>query len=131
MPLELIRAQDEPVAVRLQGREFACEEETGQTLIPKEFLTGFRLSEIPDDISIKPVEKIEGSMIHVENDVALSRFSSGSASAAVEEMFRRKFWDGDIGLSPYVAALRQAVDEIDEAVETNFEDDDDYTLSAL
>ena len=128
MPLELIRTGAEPLAVRLQGREFACEEETRQTLIPKAYLTGFRLSEIPDEIIIKPVEKIEGSMIHVENDVALSQFSSGSASAAVEEMFRRKFWNGDIGLSPYVAALRQAVDEIDEAVETDFEDDDDYVF---
>ncbi|HWW15181.1 MAG TPA: GGDEF domain-containing protein [Candidatus Dormibacteraeota bacterium] len=126
MPLDLIRDADAPVAFRLQGREFACEEETGQTTVPKEFLIGFRLSEIPENIGIKPVEKIDGSMIQVENDVALSQFSGGSASAAVEEMFRRKLWDGDNGLSPYVAALRQAIDETEEADETDFDDDDDY-----
>jgi hypothetical protein len=32
-------------------------------------------------------------------------------------MYRRKFWDGEVGLSPYVAALRQAISEHEEAAE--------------
>jgi hypothetical protein len=39
--------------------EFACGEETYQTTIPKEYLIGIRSSEIPDDITIKPVESIK------------------------------------------------------------------------
>ena len=77
----------------------------------KRFLVGFHLSQIPDGIVIKPVDAIEGNVIHLTHDVAISRFGEGSASANVEEMFRRKFWDGDIGLTPYVSALRQAVAE--------------------
>ncbi len=124
--LEVERIDDEPVAVRIGEQQFTCEDETGYVTVPKEFLKDFRLSDIPDDIGIKPVEKIEGHTIHVNNDVALSRFSGGSASASVEEMFRRKFWDGETGLSPYVAALRQAIDEYSEAAETDFQDDGDY-----
>src|SRR5713101_7328488 len=124
--LEVQRIDDQPVSLQIGQQEFEVEEETGYVIVPKEFLTGFRLSDIPADIIIKPVDKIEGHTIHITNDVAFSQFSGGSASAAVEEMFRRKFWDGDTGLSPYIAALRQATNETDEAAETDFDDDGDY-----
>ncbi len=124
--LEVKKIDGEPVAVRIGEQEFACEDETGNVTVPEEFLKDFRLSDIPDDIRIKPVDKIEEHTIHINNDVALSHFSSGSALAAVEEMFRRKFWDGETGLSPYVAALRQAIDEYGDAAETDFQDDGDY-----
>jgi len=106
--------------------EFACEEETGETIIPKNLLTDIQLSGIPDDITVKPVESIEGNVIHVQSNIGLSRFVNGSATALIEEWFRRKFWDGEVGLSPYVAALRQAITEREESSETGFEDDDDY-----
>ena len=126
MPLEVVRVDGEPVAVRVNGQEFACDEETGETAIPKNLLAGIRLSAIPDDITIKPVESIQGGVIHVQNDIGLSRFSAGSASASVEELLRRKFWDGKVGLSAYVAALREAIAEHGATSETNFQDDDDY-----
>jgi diguanylate cyclase (GGDEF)-like protein len=124
--LEAERIGNQSVSLRIGEQAFEVEEETGYATVPKEFLTGFRLSDIPSDISIKPVERIEGNTIHVESDVTLSQFTDGSATATVEEMFRREFWDGDLGLSPYVAALRQAVDEDDETSETHFDDDGDY-----
>jgi len=110
----------------VNGQEFACEEGTGETAIPKSHLVGIRLSTIPDDVTIKPVESIQGNVIHAQNDIGLSRFSAGSATASVEELFRRKLWDGDVGLSPYVAALRQAIAEHEATSETDFQDDDDY-----
>jgi len=107
------------------GQEFACEEE-GQTVIPKLFLTGFRLADIPEDITIKPVESIEGNTIHIHNDIEFCRTEDGSTFALVEQMFRRKFWDGATGLSPYVTALRQVIEEHGETVESDFQDDGDY-----
>ncbi len=115
MPLEVVRVEGEPVAVLLNGKEFACEEETGETIIPKSLLAGIRLSAIPDDITVKPVESVEGNAIPAQSNIGLSRFSDGSATALVEEWFRRKFWDGEVGLSPYVAALRQAIAEHEES----------------
>lgn len=126
MLLEVVRVDGEPVSVLLNGKEFACEAETGETVIPKNHLAGVRLSAIPDDIIVKPVESIEGNIIHVQNDIGLCRFSARSATASVEEWFRRKFWDGEVGLSPYVAALRQAIVEHESTSETDFQDDDDY-----
>jgi Diguanylate cyclase, GGDEF domain len=41
-------------------------------------------------------------------------------------MLRRKFWDGEVGLSPYVEAYRQAIREQEDAEETDFQDDGDY-----
>jgi len=124
--LELEKVDDEPVSLRIGGRDFEVDEETGYVTVPKDLLSTFHLSDIPDGVRIKPVEKIEGHTIHIKNDVALSRFTDRAASATVEEMFRRKFWDGETGLSPYVAALRQAVSEAEESEETGFEDDGDY-----
>ena len=34
-------------------------------MIPKRFLVGFHLSEIPDGIVIKPVDAIEGNVVQV------------------------------------------------------------------
>jgi|SRR5581483_5000525 len=124
--LEVERIDEEPVLLHIGEHGFACEEETGYATIPKEFLKGFRLSDIPDGIGIKPVERIEGHTIHIANDVVLTQFISGSASATVEEMFRRKFWDGETGLSPYVTALGQAIHEAEDIGETDFQDDGDY-----
>jgi diguanylate cyclase (GGDEF)-like protein len=126
MPIELIRADGEPVALRIDGNDFACEEETHQTTIPKKFLAGIRLSEIPDEISIKPVESIKGNMIELNHDIELSTFRDGGATAVIEEMYRRKFWDGDVGLTPYLVALREALDGDELTNETDFQDDDDY-----
>lgn len=124
--LEVERVDDEPVSVHINGQSFPCKDEAGYVIVPKEFLAGFRLSDIPADISIKPVEKIEDHTIHISNDVSFSSFSDGAASVAVEEMFRRKFWDGETGLSLYVAALRQAIAEDEESSESDFQDDGDY-----
>ena len=38
----------------------------------------------------------------------------------------RKYWDGDIGLSPYIEAYQQAVLERDDAAESDFQNDNDY-----
>lgn len=128
MPLRLIRDGEEPVALRIGDHEFPCEEETHQTTIPKPLLAGIRLSEIPDDITIKPVESINDNVVEVVHDVELSTFQDGVASAIVEEMFRRKFWDEDIGLSSYITALRDAIAEDVATVETEFDDDGDYVF---
>jgi diguanylate cyclase (GGDEF)-like protein len=126
MPPELVTVNGEVVAVRLAGQEFPCKPETGESIIPKEVLTGFRLSEIPLDLTIKPVESISGAYIKVQYNFGLSSFSDGSGTAQVEVMERRKYWDGDVGLSPYMEAYRQAVREQENTEESDFQDDGDY-----
>jgi diguanylate cyclase (GGDEF)-like protein len=116
------------VAVRLAGQEFPYESETGEATIPKKALAGFRLSEIPKDLIIKPVESISNGQIEIENDFGLSPFATGSATAFVEVMERRKHWDGEVGLSPFIDALRQAIREREDAEESDFQDDGDYIL---
>jgi diguanylate cyclase (GGDEF)-like protein len=127
---ELVIVNDEAVAVRLAGQEFPCEPETGESTIPKRFLTGFRLSEIPEDLVIKPVESVVYGTIEIRNNVTLSAFTDGSATASVEVMERRKYWDEDVGLSPYMEAFREAVEEREDAVEIDFHDDGDYVVLA-
>jgi len=80
-------------------------------------LTGFRLSEIPEELTIKPVESIDGNQIEIKDDIRLSSFANGSASASVEVMLRRKYWDADVGFSLYIEAYRQAVLQRDDAEE--------------
>jgi diguanylate cyclase (GGDEF)-like protein len=116
---ELVIVNDEVVAVRLSGQEFPCEAETGESIIPKNMLTGFRLSEIPEDLTIKPEDSI---------DFGLSSFANGSASVFVEAMQRRKYWHGKVGLTPYTEAFRQAIAERDDAEESDFQDDGDYVF---
>ncbi len=128
--LELIREGDEVVGIRLQGQDFLGDPESQEVTIPKKFLTGFRLSEIPGDVVIKPVEAIEGSVIHVENDIAIGCFTDGRALAHVEEMGRRKLWDGEVGFGKFMEAMHQAVGErhevLGDVAESDFQDDGDY-----
>jgi diguanylate cyclase (GGDEF)-like protein len=123
---ELVIVGDAIVAVRLAGQEFPCESDTEEAVIPKKLLTGFKLSEIPEELTIKPVESVDGGQIEIKNDIRLSSFASGSASAFVEVMLRRKYWDSDVGLSRYTEAYRQAILERDDAHESDFQDDGDY-----
>ena len=117
MPPELVTIEREVTAVRLAGREFPYEAETGESIIPKKLLTGFRLSQIPEDLIIKPEDTL---------DIGLSSFADGSASAFVEVMQRRKYWDGEVGLTPFMEAFRQAIRDQSEAEESDFQDDGDY-----
>ena len=126
MPLELITADDRIVAVRLAGQEFDCEPETGEANIPKRLLHGFRLSEIPAGLIIKPVESISNGTVEIRNDTAISPFVEGCTNVFVEVMERRRHWDGDIGLTPYIEAFRSAVREREDTKEVDFQDDGDY-----
>jgi diguanylate cyclase (GGDEF)-like protein len=128
VPPELVVVNDEPVAVRLAGQEFPCESESMEAVIPKSALTGFRLSDIPEELTIRPVESVRGNEITIKDDIRLSSFADGSASGSVELVLRRKFWDGDIGLTPYIEAYRQAVREQNDTKESDFQDDSDYIL---
>ena len=125
---ELIAVDGEIVGVRLAGEVFAYEPESGESIIPKRALHGFCLSDIPDELVIKPVESIDGRTIEIKNDIALSCFAGDSASALVELMLRRKYWDGEVGLSPYVNAYRQAIRDHEGVEETSFQDDGDFVF---
>jgi diguanylate cyclase (GGDEF)-like protein len=114
---ELVIVDDVVVAVRVSGQEFPYKSD--KAIVPKKVLTGFHLSEIPKDLIIK----LEGS-----SGIELSSFEDNSALALVEVTQRRKYWDGDVGLAPYMKAFRQAIRERDDAEEIDFQDDDDYIL---
>jgi hypothetical protein len=111
--------------VRLAGQEFPCDDigDSFESFIPKQVLTGFRLSEIPEELTIKPVE----SAGVITNDIGLS-FADGSAFVSVHVCERRKLWDGDVGLRVYMEALQQAICERADAEESDLDDDGDYIL---
>src|SRR4029077_20416225 len=52
-----------------------------------------RNERIPEGLTIKPVETIAGAVIEINNDIGLSPYAGDSASAFVEVMLRRKYWD--------------------------------------
>jgi diguanylate cyclase (GGDEF)-like protein len=126
MPPKLVTVDGEHVAVRIGERTFVYDAETNESVIPKDVLAGFRLSEMPPELIIKPVESVSGNEIVINDDIRLSAFGNGEASAFVEVMQRRKFWDSDIGLTPYIEAYRRVLVERQGAEESDFEDDGDY-----
>jgi diguanylate cyclase (GGDEF)-like protein len=128
--LETLKVEDEVIGLRLDGREFLAEDETGQVFIPKALLKGFRLSDIPEELLIKPVNSIRGNVIELEQDILVGAFRDGRAAAEVEDMGRRKLWDGEVGFSKFMGAMRQAVQEraqtLGDVSERVFDDDGDY-----
>jgi hypothetical protein len=48
----------EIVAIRLRGRRFSCEEETGEVIVPEQLLSGVRLSEIPQGVIVEPATSV-------------------------------------------------------------------------
>ncbi len=124
--LQLLAGNDGIEGLKIAEREFLCEDGDGSIVVPREFLVGFRLSDIPRGIGIKAIERREGQALRVNDDMTLRQFAEDAAAVSVEEMFRRKFWDGETGLSPYVAGLRLAIAEDEETIERQFTDDGDY-----
>ncbi len=128
--LEVIREGEDVVGLRLQGKDFFVDPEPEEVMIPREFLTGFRLSEIPEELAIKPVEAIEDGAILLERHIWMGAFRGGSASARVEDGGRRKLWDGEVGFPKFMDAMREAVRERHESIsdveESDFQDDGDY-----
>jgi hypothetical protein len=115
--------------VRLGGQEFPCDDigDSFESFIPKKVLSGFRLSEIPEDLIINPVEFAAGRSFEINHNIGLS-FVDSSASAFVHVSERRKLWDGDMGLRVYMEALQQAIHEREDAEtwDRNLNDDGDY-----
>lgn len=128
MPHELVRVDGDIVATRLGGQNFDYDPETSESILLEDDLTGFRLSEIPTDLIIKPAKSVSKGYIEMDNNIGLSSLSAGQALVFVEVMHRRKYWDGDVGLSPYAVALREAVREREGARESDFQDDGDYVF---
>jgi len=117
--------------VRFAGKEFECDDigDSYESFIPKKVLTGFRLSEIPGELTIKPVESA-GGCIEINNDIGLSAFAGGSASAFVHVSERRKLWDGDVGLRVHMESLLRAIRERADTEACDLDDDGDYILLA-
>jgi len=127
MPLLKTRLKDgEIVGIQLRDREFSCEEETGEAIVPEDLLTGVRLSEIPDGVVIKPAKSIKGKFIEFTDEVMkLLRFQQGLAIASVEFEEWRKYCYGDVGLSKYAETFRKAISGHAEAKEFDFDDTDE------
>jgi len=128
--IQTLKVGHQVIGLRVNSHEFLAEDETGQVMVPKALLRGFSLSEIPDELLIKPVESIKGNVIELEHDIVIGAFRDGVASAEVEEMGRRKLWDGEVGLPRFMDAMRQAVLQrgqvLGDVTEREFEDDGDY-----
>ncbi len=130
--LDTIKDDGGAIGLRLDGQEFLAEDDTGHVIVPKSLLKGFRLSDIPDELLIKPVNSIEGNVIEVEHDILIAPFRDGIATAEVEDMGRRKLWDGDVGFPKFMNAMRQAIRErnhsLGDVAEKVFDDDGDYIV---
>jgi diguanylate cyclase (GGDEF)-like protein len=122
---EIVLHEGEIAAVRLRGRQFSCEDETGEVFVPEKLLTDLRLSEIPDGIVIKPTESVSEDSISAGEIVGLSRFQGGSAEAFVEFEAHRKYWYGEAGLSKYAETFRKAISEHSKAQESDFDEADE------
>ncbi len=76
--------------------------------------------------------QLKGNVIELEHDVLIGAFRDGLASAQVEDMGRRKLWDGEIGFPRFMDAMRRAVQQrgetLGDVTERQFEDDGDYIL---
>ena len=122
---EILLNEDDIVAIRLRGRQFSCEEETGEVFVPEELLIDLRLSEIPDGVVIKPAESVSEDSISSGEIIGLSRFQNSSAVAFVEFEAYRKYWYGEAGLSKYVETFRKAIGEHPRAEESYFDQADE------
>ena len=124
--IETLLNDGDVTAIRLRGETFPCEEETGEVFVPERLLADIRLSEIPDNVSIKPAKSVSADLIESTGEIiGLSRFRDGSAIASVEFEAFRKYWYGNAELSKYGETVRKAIREHAQAEESDFEDADE------
>ena len=125
------REDGEVVECYLDGEPLASEDEN-TFLVQSHLLTGFRLSDIPNDVLLVPIKGIESDVIYIDLPAQISRYEDGQAAVRMEFTARRKYWDEEVGLAKYVAALRKALEmraaSMRDVEDITLDDDGDYVF---
>lgn len=123
------REDGDVIECYLDDEPLASEEEN-TFFVESHKLKDFRLSEIPNDVLLVPIKGIESDLIYIDLPAQISRYEDGRAAVRMDFTARRKYWDEEVGLGKYVAALRKALDmraaSIRDIEAITLDDDGDY-----
>ncbi len=129
--IEITRDDDGITDIRINGE--TLESDDGELwTVPRALLAGIPVQELPTGIRFDICERIEeDGVVYIEEvPLRLERTHDDEVLATIEEMGRRKFWDGQVGFSVYMEAKRAVVQErqreIGDIELIAYDDDDDY-----
>jgi len=131
MDIEVQRDEhDEVIGLKIDGVSFDSDD--GEIwFVPKGYLREVNTASLPIDVQIECCESVHENVIHLDTiPFRLRGTSSDTALVEFEEMQRRKFWDGSVGLRKYMEAKRDIIAErakqLGDVTLDSYEDDGDY-----
>src|SRR6266545_5618956 len=96
--------------VQIDGQSLATDDGERFT-VPRALLAGIPVKDLPTDARFAVCEHIEDNVIYIDDvSLTLERIND-EVLATVEDMGRRKFWDGQVGFDVYMEAKRAVVEE--------------------
>ena len=131
MTIKVVRDKDNLVEqILIKGEEIDSDD--GEVfLVPKGLLKGVSFNEMPEDVSFEICDKVEKDVVILDTwPMTISKISDNKAYVHFEESFRRKYWDGDIGLKLYMETKRDIIKEREKEIGDlkfeSYDDDGDY-----
>jgi len=131
MTIEVVRDKDNLAEQILINGEEIDSDDGEVFLVPKGLLKGVSFNEMPEDVSFEICDKVEKDVVILDTwPMTISKISDNKAYVHFEKSFRRKYWDGDIGLKLYMETKRDIIKEREKEIGDlkfeSYDDDGDY-----
>lgn len=129
MGIEIKKDGEDVISVNIDGEELTTD---GRSfIVPKSFLLAKKINDLPLNVRFSVCEKIEeGIIIYDSVPFDIIRSDNNKITIIIDELGRRKYWDGDIGYKLWMETKREIV--LERQKESNdlfldyYDDDGDY-----
>jgi hypothetical protein len=102
--IDIVRDQGQISAIRIDGHDLSSDDGERWT-VPRGLLKDLPISALPEDAVFNVCEHVEDDIVYIDEvPLALRRIGQLEVEATIEELGRRKYWDGEVGYSTYMEA---------------------------
>ena len=109
--IQITRTEDGIEDIQIDGQSLETDDGEHFT-VPRALLAGIPVRDLPTGARFAVCERIEDDVVYIDEVALTLQRTNDEVLATVEDMARRKFWDGQVGLNVYMEAKRalQALD---------------------
>ncbi len=127
--IQITRTEDGIGDIQIDGQTLETDDGEHFT-VPRALLASIPVRDLPVGARFAVCERIEDDVVYIDEVPLTLQRTNDEVLATVEDMGRRKFWDGQVGFNVYMEAKRAVVEErqreIGDVELVEYEDDGDY-----
>jgi len=110
--IEIIRDEEEIERIKVGGEDLDTSEDGERWIAPRQLLKNVRVSELPVGVLFEVCEQVETGIIIVGDvPLLLERTEGTEVRATIEDMGRRKYWDGKFAFGLLMETKRAVIED--------------------